>query len=100
MYKFTSLLFFLFTLWVSVQPVTLDTTFNPVDIAQSVNRTLNNKEILETKVEIKNSLGQTLISMTNFDLDTSLNLEKYVDGMYFMEITHTQQTTIIRILKQ
>jgi hypothetical protein len=57
MYKFTSLLFFLFTLWVSAQPLTLDTTFNPVDIAQSVNRTLNNKEILETKVEIKNSLG-------------------------------------------
>jgi len=62
------------------------------------------KGFLETailsKVEVKNSLGQSLISVTNFDSNQALNLNNYANGMYFIHITNENKTTIFKVLKQ
>lgn len=53
-----------------------------------------------SKVEVKNSLGQTLISETNFDPNQALNLNNYANGMYFIQITSENKTTTFKALKQ
>jgi alpha-tubulin suppressor-like RCC1 family protein len=62
------------------------------------------KGFLETailsKVEVKNSLGQSLISVTNFDSNQALNLNNYASGMYFIQITNENKTATFKVLKQ
>ena len=62
------------------------------------------KGFLETailsKVEVKNSLGQSLISVTNFDSNQALNLTNYANGMYFIQITNENKTATFKVLKQ
>ena len=62
------------------------------------------KGFLETailsKVEVKNSLGQSLISVTNFDSNQALNLNNYANGMYFIQITNENKTATFKVLKQ
>ena len=62
------------------------------------------KGLLETailsKVEVKNSLGQSLISVTNFDSNQALNLNNYANGMYFIQITNENKTATFKVLKQ
>lgn len=62
------------------------------------------KGFLETailsKVEVKNSIGQNLISVTNFDSNQALNLTNYANGIYFIQITNENKTTTFKVLKQ
>ena len=53
-----------------------------------------------SKVEVKNSLGQTLLSTTTFDPNQALNLNNFSNGMYFVLITSEKKTTTFKILKQ
>ena len=62
------------------------------------------KGFLETailsKVEVKNSIGQNLISVTNFDSNQALNLTNYANGIYFIQITNENKTATFKVLKQ
>lgn len=53
-----------------------------------------------SKVEVKNSLGQTLISTTNFDPNQALNLNNFSNGMYFVLLTSENKTTTFKIIKK
>jgi alpha-tubulin suppressor-like RCC1 family protein len=53
-----------------------------------------------SKVEVKNNLGQTLISNTNFEPNQALNLNNYANGMYFIQITSENKTATFKVLKQ
>lgn len=55
---------------------------------------------LFSKVEVKNNLGQTLISNPNFDPNQALNLNNYANGMYFIQITSENKTATFKVLKQ
>ena len=53
-----------------------------------------------SKVEVKNSLGQTLLSKANFDPNQALNLNNYANGLYFIQITSENKTATFKVLKQ
>ena len=51
------------------------------------------------KTEVLNSLGQTVFSETDFNLNESVDLSKMIQGMYYVQITERDSVRTIKLLK-
>ena len=52
------------------------------------------------KVEVKNSIGQTVVVETGFKLEETLNLINSLPGIYYIRITDNLKSTTFKVIKQ